>query len=59
MKRKIQAALYVVGAIMIMAAVDTFAEGGMNTMQFILQFIAGLEAMIVSYALGGAKRWEK
>ena len=59
MKKKLQVITGTVGAIMIMAAVDTFGEGDMKTIQFILQFIAGLEVMIVSYALGGTKRWEK
>lgn len=53
MRKKIGITLAAVGFLMMAAAVNTYSTGDMNTIQFILQMIASVEALIASYVLGG------
>lgn len=53
MRKKIGITLAAVGFLMLAAAVNTYSVGDMNTIQFILQMIASVEALIASYVLGG------
>lgn len=51
--KKIGTVLAAVGFMMLAAAVNTYSAGEMNTMQFVLQMIVSIEALIASYILGG------
>lgn len=53
MRKKIGITLAAVGFLMMTAAVNAYSTGEINTVQFILQMIASVEAMIASYVLGG------
>ena len=53
MRKKIGITLAAVGFLMMAAAVNTYSTGDMNAIQFILQMIASVEALIASYVLGG------
>lgn len=57
-KKKIGTILAAVGFLMIAAAVDTYSKGNMNTMQFALQMMASVDALIASYILGDNETWD-
>lgn len=58
MRKKIGITLAAVGFLMMAASVNTYSTGDMNTIQFILQMIASVDALIASYVLGGDGTWD-
>lgn len=59
MKEKAGIVIGMIGLLLIAAAVDTYSKGGIETMQFLIQSIAGIEAMAVSYILSGRENQDE